>query len=120
MNKQFKRNGLTKEELIDYGISDIKINEESTYGYDIYDRWGKKRKIQMQGAYPGIICFKNNTRTLVLLHRAVYAWFIGPIEKGFVIDHIDEDKLNTNLNNLQKLSYGENIKKSHEYKKGLR
>lgn len=44
-----------------------------------------------------------------LVHRIVFQTFVGDIEKGFDIDHIDIDKTNNSLKNLQKLSHKENV-----------
>ncbi|MBT8448990.1 MAG: NUMOD4 motif-containing HNH endonuclease [Gammaproteobacteria bacterium] len=46
------------------------------------------------------------------VHRLVYENFIGDIEDGLVVDHIDEDKLNNSVFNLQLMSISENVKKS--------
>jgi DNA repair exonuclease SbcCD ATPase subunit len=50
------------------------------------------------------------------LHRDVYEFHNGKIEKGFEIHHIDGDKLNNNIENLVKLSV-EDHKKIHEQTK---
>jgi len=46
-----------------------------------------------------------------LCHRAVYEAFHGPIEEGCVIDHIDGNRLNNNLENLQAITQSENTKR---------
>lgn len=46
----------------------------------------------------------------LLLHRAVYDAWIG-IPKGLVIDHIDNNRENCNLENLQAITKKENINK---------
>ena len=43
------------------------------------------------------------------VHRLVYMAWIGKIPDGLVVDHIDEDKLNNHLDNLQLLSNGQNV-----------
>ena len=45
-------------------------------------------------------------------HRLVYAWFKGKVPTGMVVDHIDDDKLNNDPNNLQLLTPAENIAKN--------
>lgn len=45
------------------------------------------------------------------IHRLVYETFIGEIRKGYTIDHIDENKTNNKLENLQQLSRKNNLKK---------
>ena len=49
------------------------------------------------------------------LSRFIYAWFVGDIPDGdFVVDHIDNDPLNNQLNNLQLLTIEENNRKRFE------
>lgn len=49
----------------------------------------------------------------VLVHRLIYETFKGRIPKGMQVDHIDGDKQNNALNNLQILTPEENIRKSN-------
>ena len=48
----------------------------------------------------------------LLVHRLVWETFNGPIPKGMEIDHIDHNKTNNALNNLQLMSKVDNIKKA--------
>lgn len=45
------------------------------------------------------------------VHRLVYETYVGHIPEGFEIDHIDCDKTNNSLDNLQLLTRKENMKK---------
>ena len=47
----------------------------------------------------------------ITLSRFIYVWFIGDLEAGEVVDHIDNNPYNNHPNNLQKLSVGENLAK---------
>lgn len=47
------------------------------------------------------------------VHRYVYECFYGIIPKDKQIDHIDNNKINNNINNLQLLSQKENHNKSN-------
>ena len=60
----------------------------------------------------------NKKRLDVLAHRFIWIWFNGPIPKELQINHIDGDKLNNRLSNLELLSPRENTK--HSIKIGLR
>lgn len=51
------------------------------------------------------------------LHRILAHCFKGGIPEGMVIDHLDGNKLNNNLDNLEIITNAENIKRA--YKKGL-
>lgn len=59
---------------------------------------------------------KNKKQIKFSAHRLVVLSFIGEIKKGLVVDHIDNDKLNNNLSNLQIITHRENSSKD---RKGL-
>ena len=46
-------------------------------------------------------------------HRIIFETFKGPIEAGLVIDHIDGDKTNNQLFNLQAITPKENVRKGN-------
>jgi hypothetical protein len=46
------------------------------------------------------------------IHTLVHEHFIGPVPHGYIIDHIDENKSNNHVSNLQIMTHGENIKKT--------
>lgn len=43
-----------------------------------------------------------------MVHQLVYKVFKGEYEKGYIIDHIDGNKLNNNINNLRVITQSEN------------
>jgi hypothetical protein len=45
------------------------------------------------------------------VHRVVYAWFHGEIPEDMVIDHIDTNKANNAISNLQCITQDENMAK---------
>ena len=47
------------------------------------------------------------------IHRLVYETFVGPIEDGKVIDHIDSNRENNRVDNLQAISQRLNIIKAN-------
>ena len=47
-------------------------------------------------------------------HRLVYIWFKGEIPANHCVDHIDDNKRNNNINNLQILTWSENVKKNRK------
>lgn len=53
----------------------------------------------------------NRKRYVRKVHRLVYEAFIGRTEKGLVIDHIDNNKMNNNADNLQQVTNRINVSK---------
>jgi hypothetical protein len=54
------------------------------------------------------------------VHRVVWEAFNGAITQAMVIDHIDEDKGNNRLDNLQMLTSSQNRIKAIQFKKALK
>lgn len=54
----------------------------------------------------------------ISVHRLVATAFLGPIKKGLIVNHIDGDKLNARLSNLEVITYAEN--NLHAYAAGLK
>lgn len=63
------------------------------------------------------ISFDNGTRICKTVHRLVYEAFNGPIKNGLVVNHIDEDKDNNSLTNLELLTRGDNIRYGNRSKR---
>lgn len=59
----------------------------------------------------GYYRFKDSNK---LVHRWVAEKFIGPIPHGYVVHHIDRNKLNNDVNNLEIMSQEEH-EKEHEW-----
>jgi hypothetical protein len=72
------------------------------YPKTIYTHFGKAR-INNEGYYV-ISGTKNENYRGKLLHRLIWEKYNGPISKGYHIHHIDDNKLNNRLNNLECLS----------------
>jgi hypothetical protein len=51
-------------------------------------------------------------KSAVGIHTLVYEHFLGNIQEGYIIDHIDENKSNNHISNLQIMTHSENLKKS--------
>ena len=56
-------------------------------------------------------------RKTIDVHRFVYECFNGPISDGMQINHIDSNKQNNCINNLELMTRSENAKHAHEAKK---
>ena len=112
---------LTKQELVDRGI---KLEDDKVYQWsnklkkyvelDIVPvvttpKWGKER------TYMTVYYYKKEKHLMqpIALHRLIYVWYKGDIPKGYVVDHIDNNQLNNDPDNLQLLTRGENVKKDN-------
>jgi|694.fasta_scaffold01364_5 hypothetical protein len=76
-----------------------------------YKKGDKAGCIYSNGYY--VIKF-NNKRYLE--HRLIYTLFKSEIEKNFMIDHIDQNKLNNNIENLRSVDRGINRMNSDKSK----
>ena len=122
---------LTKAMLLDWGIESIDWSEEK--GTWVITRlWYKntsktkrpvlikiseavcKHKYTKDKSYPIIVFSYEGKAKCLPLARVIYAWFVGDIEEGKVIDHIDNNPFNNKVGNLQKLTPEENLKKRFE------
>lgn len=63
--------------------------------------------------YDSIFLSKNGKTYFRFIHRLVYESWIGDIPEGMTIGHIDENKLNNNVNNLQIISRSESVLNFH-------
>ena len=94
------------------------VRETKYKGYTVYSdgRVGKKRGEGFirphvnKGGYKYFTPTSGPNR----LHRFIWEAFNGPIPNRLTIDHIDGDKLNNRLENLQLMSHEDNIRKGHQ------
>ena len=78
----------------------------------------KLRKNHRSGyIYVGL--YDTISRKWFRVHRLVYQHFTGCIPDTLVVDHIDNDKQNNHVNNLQLLTKSENAKKYYKLKKQI-
>ena len=92
----------------------VELMRERGYKYDP----DLGRFITKRGAEAGKQC-KNGYRTLMVQengiqytfceHRCVWTWFNGDIPDGFEINHIDADRANNRIENLEMVTHSENI-----------
>ena len=74
-------------------------------------------KQTINGGYYRVYLRKNTKRKTLLVHRILALVFIPNIDNKPCINHIDGNKLNNSLTNLEWVTYGENQK--HAYRIGL-
>ena len=79
-------------------------------------KWNNKRILKFGKTGDNYLkfCFcENNKKSYYLIHRFVYECIKGIIPKGMETDHVDGDKKNNSISNLQLLTKKENIRKSN-------
>ena len=105
----------------------IKFQEIMFYSHPIYQDYlasrcgkilslkcNKTKLLKLQVNNSGYLMFSlsQNGIKSYYIHRFVFETFTGAIPKGMEIDHVDTDKKNNNIINLQLLSHAENTEKS--------
>jgi len=98
----------------DYKIHPIYTRYAADSNACIVDLY-KKRLISIHtnsNGYNQISIRIQNKPKMCSLHRFTYECFNGIIPENKVIDHIDNNKSNNNINNLQLMTQQENCKKS--------
>lgn len=86
--------------------------EISNFGR-VRNRGKKILKPNINKGYYDITLSKKGKQKHFLIHRLVWNHFgeSNRIEKNLVVDHIDENKLNNHISNLQLLTNKENLNK---------
>lgn len=120
--------GLTKQELIDVGIIDVRFIKGKWLVYRLWYRNNTrvkelkiisitnavgKHKYRPDKVYPKITFSTPRRKYNIPLSRLVYIWYNGDIPDGYVVDHIDNDSYNCSPDNLQLLTVGENLAKRY-------
>lgn len=122
------REDFTKEKLISLGITHVTedghvfMGEKEMRQSEI----NKSAKYKKQKPYLGV-CLSDKSRkvynkkygenwytyasVIIPVHRAVYAWYHDIIPANYDVDHIDDNRLNNNLSNLQLLTREQNNQK---------
>lgn len=83
-------------------------------------RWIKERELRQafSGKYFVVHLSLNGRKPNHYVHRLVAEAFIGPIAKGMTVNHINGNKLDNRLVNLEVVSHKSNIE--HAIRTGLR
>ena len=87
----------------------------STYGRvkSLGNSKSRKEKLLKPGKNKGylhVALWKNGVKERFYIHRLVYSAFVGDIPDGMDINHLDENKENNHLENLEACSHGDNIR----------
>ena len=87
-----------------HGKVDVRSPRRVAYGQD-------------KDGYYRVVLSNNKAREYVKIHQVVAKQFLGEIPDGFVVNHIDGNKHNNNVENLEIITAIENIK--HSWRTGL-
>ena len=77
----------------------------------VNEKWYPIKPLVMPHGYYKISISINNKVTTYYLHRLVAECYLGPCPKNKEVDHIDGDKANNHISNLQYLTKQENLSK---------
>lgn len=73
----------------------------------------ERKTAPVANLYKSVIYHNREHKTMhILVHRLVWLAFNGDIPKGLEIDHIDQNKHNNRLDNLQLSTHSDNVKKA--------
>ena len=111
-------------------MNHIVFRKTKFFSHPIYDKYYSSKEgeiyskksnkiLKLQKHTAGYLIFNIFEKTKgksYYVHRYVYEWFYGNIPKDKEVDHIDNDKTNNNIKNLQLLTPKENMRKSHSKK----
>ena len=74
-------------------------------------------EIKEKTGYYSVSLYKDKKMKKWLVHRLIAITFLGEVPEGMNVDHIDGDKANNELSNLQYLTVAQNTSKSNKGKK---
>lgn len=84
----------------------------------LFDDWRPVSKVpQNRGYIEYYPTGDDGERYYILAHRLIWSSFVCDIADGDVIDHIDADKHNNRLDNLQMITRKQNTQKYHQIDK---
>lgn len=78
-------------------------------------RYGRVLKGFIMSEYPALKAGEGGRQ--LYIHRVVAQAFIGDIPEGWVVNHIDEDKTNANVTNLEICTISHNVRHSAAFRK---
>lgn len=75
------------------------------------------KEIKEYNGYYTVSLYKDKKMKKCLVHRLIAITFLGEVPEGMNVDHIDGNKANNELSNLQYLTVAQNTSKSNKGKK---
>lgn len=85
-----------------------------------YNHAGKTKELSPginSSGYLRVLLCKDKKKKNFYLQRLIYSTFHGPIPDGMTVDHVNGDKMDNRLSNLQLLTRGDNARKSNKGRK---
>ena len=87
-------------------------NYSITENGDVYNKFGKLMKCQINDKGYCFVFLRMNKKSFHrFIHRLVYITFVDDILENYSIDHIDNNKKNNHVSNLQMMTRSENTLK---------
>ena len=100
---------MDKLNLIDF--EKYTITEDGKIFSKHFNRYMLGYKNKSRGGYLSLcLMCKDKKPRLFYFHRVIWFYFNGEIPQGYEINHIDEDKTNNSLSNLELLTRVENVR----------
>lgn len=96
-----------KEELVDYSL--YEIFEDGRIFSKLKNRF-LENTLTTDGYIQNKLMCKDGISRTVRRNRAIWFYFNGEIPEGFIVNHIDEDKRNNSITNLNLLTIDQNNK----------
>ena len=106
-------------EIIWKKINDYENYSVSNMGTIKNNTTNRILKYYIRNGYPSITLCKNNTKKTFNIHTIVASHFLKKLEGIFVVNHKNEDKTDSRLENLEYITYGENTKYSASSKRSI-
>lgn len=121
-----KRKICTKQNLLDLGIEVKETSEKgkyeiyrngkqlTRYEFNAYKKYGRTITYLGYSIYLGIVDTpkgKKSKQVNILEHVIIWLWYNNIIPDNMDIDHIDNNKLNNDITNLQLLTRRDNLRK---------
>lgn len=97
-----------------YGIDYLVREDGKIFSTHRFDKNGNPREIKQRlnpDGYLAITVGVENNRKSKTVHKIVADAFLPSSDKSLEVDHIDNNRLNNNLSNLQRLTHSENASK---------
>jgi hypothetical protein len=91
--------------------------EDGVVIYHELDEWNELSPGKNSTGYLTISSCQMKKKYTYKVHRLVAEYFIGPIPKGMVVNHINHNKMDSRVENLEIITQKENCQKHWEWKK---